>query len=369
MRIDNKAKDNRRIKRIYDFYAKDLDFREIDRFFREDAKKAYDYYLKESPDDEKYRNSFAHIIHRVWDFFIAFLSKFTPFRRILYTLAIIFFILGFIDNDQQQILFAFILLNILIMLELADKLTAKEELNIARSIQIEIMSKNEPHDENYEIAAYSEAAHEVGGDYYEFFKCDHPEINSFFILGDISGKGMSAALTMIQIQAVLKTINMNCKSPKEILIELNDKLNKLLKRDEFITAIFGCIKKSGEMVFCRAGHTPVIYFSAQSTQCGRIKPEGIGIGPAFSKYFSSYISEKAITPEKGDVLVFYTDGVTEMSNEAKIQFGEENLLKIIADNAHQPPVLIMDKIKTALSIFRNYGQTGDDCSIIIMKRN
>jgi serine phosphatase RsbU (regulator of sigma subunit) len=368
VRIDNKIKDNRRIKKIYDFYAKDLDLREIDRFFREDAKKAYEYYLKEYPDNKKTGNSFSHLIHRVWDFFIAFLSKFTPFRRILYTLAIVIFLLGFFDYNQQQILIAFLLLNLLIMLELADKLTAKEELNIARNIQIEIMSKNVPHDENYEIAAYSEAANEVGGDYYEFFKCEHSEINSFFILGDISGKGMSAALTMIQIQAALKTILMDDKSPKQILIELNVKLNRLLKRDEFITAIFGCIKKNGDVVLCRAGHTPIIYYSMKDMQCGRIKPSGIGIGPAFSKHFDSYICEKTVAPEQGDILVFYTDGVTEMENGSKIQFGEENLLSIVSRNAGKSPAEIMETIKLSLMQFRNYGSSSDDSSLIIMKR-
>lgn len=368
MRIDDKIKDSRRIKKIYDFYAKDLDLREIDRFFREDAKKAYDYYLRESPDNAKSGSSVSHLLHRIWDFFIAFLSKFTPFRRILYTLAVIFFLLGFFDYNQQQILISFILLNLLIMLELADKLTAKEELNIARNIQIEIMSKNVPHDDNYEIAAYSEAAHEVGGDYYEFFKCEHSEINSFFILGDISGKGMSAALTMIQIQAALKTIIMDDKSPKDILIDLNSKLNKLLKRDEFITAIFGCIKKNGDVVLCRAGHTPIIYYSLKEMQCGRIQPSGIGIGPAFSKHFDAYICEKTVAPEPGDILVFYTDGVTEMANAAKIQFGEENLLSIISNNAGKTPDEIMERIKLALLQFRNYGTSSDDSSIIIMKR-
>ena len=127
---------------------------------------------------------------------------------------------------------AFAILNLLLAFELADKLTAKSELDVARKIQSDLIPKHASKIYNYEIVSYYEPAHEVGGDYYDVIET--PE-RAFLFIGDISGKGMAAALYMVRVQAILYLLLESLHSVKEIIIDLKKYFSKNLRREYFLT--------------------------------------------------------------------------------------------------------------------------------------
>jgi serine phosphatase RsbU (regulator of sigma subunit) len=275
--------------------------------------------------------------------------------------------LGYVSQNFNLAVYSFVLLNLLIAFELADKLNAKDELEIAREIQTSLMPKDPPRVANFEISCYSEAAAEVGGDYYDFLINEKFPGRTYFIIGDISGKGMAAAIHMVQVQSILHHIILNESSPKEILVSLNSNLKKFLRKGSFFTASLAGINPDGTMHLVRAGHMPVIYYCRSKNECLTIVPKGIGIGLGDDHIFGDTLEEINIKPEEGDLLVFYTDGIVETMNTLHQEFGIERLKNIVLKNSGKTAQAIRDEILYNLSSFKNESQFYDDFTLTVMK--
>jgi serine phosphatase RsbU (regulator of sigma subunit) len=140
----------------------------------------------------------------------------------MYVISLLMFLEAILMSSLGWGLIAFLVLNLLIALELADKITFNEELSVASEIQNSLLPTNPPEYINYDISCYSETAKSVGGDYFDFIL---KENNLILAIGDISGKGMAAAIHMVQVQALFRNILSAHTSPKEVLSLLNDNLN------------------------------------------------------------------------------------------------------------------------------------------------
>lgn len=264
-------------------------------------------------------------------------------------------------------MWGFIFINLLVAFELADKLTAKDELDVAREIQLNMMPKVPPENEYYEISCYMETAKEVGGDYYDFIKPVVENDKTFVIIGDVSGKGMSAALHMVQVQSILHNIINENSTPKEILYSLNTNMKKVLRKGSFLTLSIAELNSGGEIILSRAGHMPFIHYNKLTGKCCRITPKGIGIGLANDQIFSNVTEEISVKPEQGDLIVIFTDGVVESMNSYYDIFGEENLINIICQNAHRTTKEIQDIIIQTIKNFTYASPVQDDLTLIIMK--
>lgn len=276
------------------------------------------------------------------------------------------FILAYLGNEWGWAVWGFILINLLLAFELADKLTAKDELQVAREIQLNMMPKFPPVNKYYEISCYMETAREVGGDYYDFIKPSEDE-RTFVVIGDVSGKGMSAALHMVQVQSILHNIIKENSSPGVILSLLNSNLKKVLKKGSFLTLSIAEINSGGNIIMSRAGHMPFLHYSRSTGKCCRIIPKGIGIGLTNDKLFSNSIEEISLKPEEGDLILLFTDGVVEAMNSNFTIFGEENLTEIICQNAGKPPKEILDIIIQKIKNFTYDSPVQDDFTVIVMK--
>ena len=354
-------------RKLYDFYTSDLSYKEIEKLIKRDVPELYNFYVKKMKQPEKPKKSLKGLLIFARNLFIEFLLQLSPVRRLIYSASVFLFIYGFIAPDYQWSVFAFVVMNILLAFELADKLIAKDELAVARDIQNSLMPKEPPQNNSYDISCYYQAAFEVGGDYYDFINSELTPEKTFIVIGDISGKGMAAALHMVQVQAILHYIVEHNDSPKIILSMLNKNLKKVLRRGSFFTVSLALLDGNGSLILSRAGHMPLLHYKASCGQCHNITPRGMGIGLSHDTIFENSLEEIVITPEKGDVLIFYTDGVVEAMNSFLQEYGEDRFKNTIIKNQTKSSKEIQEAILDNISLFTESSPPHDDLTMIVMK--
>lgn len=355
------------LKRVYNFYTSDLSYDEFERLIKKDAREVYDFYVDRMKQPGNIRNPFKRSILFLWNLFVEFLERLTPLRRLFYSIAVVFFLFGNISEQWNYAALGFFMLNILIAFEVVDKLTARDELAVARGIQNSMMPKEAPFNKHFDMACFYETAREVGGDYLDFIQPDHSENVTYLVIGDISGKGMGAALRMVQVQAVLKYIINNCSSPKAILGALNKNIQHILRPDNFFTASLVSLDCDGQLTYSRAGHTPLIRYNCLLNKTENITPLGMGVGMRDNGMFDKVIEEVSLEVNPGDIFVFYTDGVIETMDPEKNFFGEDLLKKIVEKNADRTASELKEILLKSLIDFRRSNIPEDDLTFLILK--
>lgn len=244
----------------------------------------------------------------------------------------------------------------------------KEELKIANRVQNKLLpDKLEPCGA-YDIHAFTKAADEVGGDYYDVYHLD--EERTALIIGDVSGKGTSAAFHMAQMKGVFQSLVQLDLDPKEFLVHANNALSRCLESTSFITVSFFVIdSKSRKVNFARAGHCPSLYYSAKTRETQYFKNRGLGLGILRNFNFHKYVQVNEFEYQAKDVLVLYTDGITEACNDKKEQFGFERLQSALTKHADQSPDTIQQGIIDDLYEFCGKESLNDDYTLLIVKFN
>jgi len=354
------------IGRLYDMFGAGLSYKEFERLIKNDAPGVLEFYTQKIAKPDKSKSRPMRYIYLVRETFIAFIMKMAPIRRLFYAGALFFFVIGYLNADSSDMLLSFVVLNLLLAFELADKFSAKDELDVARDIQESILPQTPPQIPGYDISFFYETAKEVGGDYYDFM--ENGKEDPFTIaIGDISGKGMGAALYMIQVQAVFRIVMQSFVRPKEILINLNKQLKTIFRSNAFFTVSVASIAKDNTFSLCRAGHLPLLYYNNSNKTCEFIKPKGIGIGLRDNGIFENVLEEIKISPSHGDIFVLFTDGVSECMDKEKNEYGEENLERVITKYADSSTEELQKLILTSLRIFSNGAPRHDDITFIILK--
>lgn len=353
------------IKRLYDLYVSDLSYKEIERLIKQESSDVYQYFAKDLPKNEGNKNKFVSSLLFVRNLFNAFLMKLNPARRFFYLIAVIVFAVGMIEFNKNYLFLSFLVINFLLIYELFDKLTLIDEISIAKNIQKRLIPQETNTDENYEIASYYEGAREVSGDYYDFIKKDD---KTYLIIGDISGKGIPAALYMIRVQAILQTLVKNCTNLKQLMCDLKSIFMEKLEPGYFLTIIISEIFNDGKISISRAGHNPALFYKKKENAFEVLDTKGMGIGFKDNGMFDKVLEVREIGPEQGDILFFYTDGASESMNIHKTQFGIEHIQNIIKYYADKPAGEILNIVKNSIHQFRDENMVQDDMTMIILKR-
>lgn len=243
----------------------------------------------------------------------------------------------------------------------------KEELKIAQRVQRSLLPDTLHHDETFEICGFSEAADEVGGDYYETHKLNEHEFA--VIIGDVSGKGTSAAFNMSQMKGVFQSLVQINPSPREFLIKANKALSSCLERQLFITATFLIINTLKKTIkFSRAGHCPTLYYDSKLKRCSYLGIDGMGLGIIRSDAYEDYVHEKTISFNPKDMMVLYTDGLIEANNASREEFGYERLKNLIEIHHNKSPEEIQKLIIQNVFDFIGSNQLlDDDYSLMVIK--
>lgn len=250
--------------------------------------------------------------------------------------------------------------------ELAEKERMKHELDIARRIQLASLPQHTPVLKGLEIAGVSVPAMEVGGDFFDYLNGAADKMT--VVVGDVSGKGTSAALYMSKIQGILRSLHGFGLSPGDLFIRANKLLCGDMEKKSFVTAVGAAFDAQARTaVLARAGHLPLYHFQAASGKVEKITPRGLGLGLNNAGLFSSELEEKIVHYSPGDVLLFVTDGVTEAQNESNELFGEDRLMNLLAANAATGAAALRDALLHEIEAFAGGAAQHDDETIVVVK--
>lgn len=242
----------------------------------------------------------------------------------------------------------------------------KEELKIASRVQQSLLPSALEQSDHFDIHGISVAADEVGGDYYDSFRLNDDKLA--LIIADVSGKGTSAAFHMSQMKGIFHSLVQMNLGPKQLMVAANNALSRCLEKTSFITATYFEIDtRKSKVSFARAGHCPTLYYSAQSKKLEYFKNKGLGLGILRNSNFEKYVQVNEFQYSAGDVIVLYTDGITEAVNRRNEQFGYERLSDALTKFTNQTPEQISNGIFGALYEFCEEDSLDDDYSMVVVK--
>lgn len=242
----------------------------------------------------------------------------------------------------------------------------KEELKIASRVQQSLLPSALEQSDHFDIHGVSVAADEVGGDYYDSFRLGEDKLA--LIIADVSGKGTSAAFHMSQMKGIFHSLVQMGLGPKRLMVVANNALSRCLEKTSFITATYFEIDTSlSKVSFARAGHCPTLYYSAKNKQTEYFKNKGLGLGILRNSNFEKYVQVNEFQYSAGDVIVLYTDGITEAVNHRNEQFGYQRLSDALMKLTNHTPEQISEGIFKALYEFCEQDSLDDDYSMVVVK--
>jgi serine phosphatase RsbU (regulator of sigma subunit) len=248
----------------------------------------------------------------------------------------------------------------------AEKERLAEALLIARHMQEKLLPKNVISFGGIDIATMNLPAEEMCGDYYDIIRKNDQELG--IIIADVSGKGPSAALYMAELKGVMLSTSQRTIDPKEVMVEANRVLSPTLDSRNFVTMTYAMINEPMKvMTMCRAGHNPIIHYHFKTGKAEVVQSRGIGLGVSRNGIFERTLEEVQRNLDSGDILVFYTDGLTEAMNESNQLYGLDRLSEIIMKNKDGSSDEIKDAIFRDLEYFLNKKLPQDDVTLVLLK--
>ncbi|HPS64636.1 MAG TPA: PP2C family protein-serine/threonine phosphatase [Ignavibacteria bacterium] len=244
----------------------------------------------------------------------------------------------------------------------------KKELDYAREIQISMLPPSVMTLGDISILAHSEPAMEVGGDYFDYFRISDNEIGVFIC--DVSGHGVASALMLSGLRSSMHVILEDSTNPRVIFEKLNRMIRKTQTKKMFVTAVFGVINSNtNRMSLFNAGHLPPYKIDGMTKELLKITRHGVTLGALDEIAPETMDSEVNIEFNKGDKLIFYTDGLTEAMNSRRNEFGFENIEKVLYANLEKSSSDILNSLRAGVNKFSGDMIQQDDVTIMIISRN
>ena len=335
----------------------------------QDFKDLKEFYISE---ERKKRLEEMGVIKKYFFMFVWLMKslffKLTPVRRILVVISVILILIsgetGFDNNikiSHDTDFLGFLLLLFVLMLELKDKLLAHYELQAGRYVQDELMPEHTPEIPGWSVWLYTRPANDVGGDLLDFLKVTDERYG--IALGDVSGKGLRAALLMAKLQSTLRALLPDFVS----LSKLGTKINQIFFRDSLSNVFASMIyielnPVNGRIRYINAGHMPPVVLKESSFEQLPKGDAALGI-MSKAKY-----KENKLKLNKDELLIVYSDGITEARNEAGDFYGEEHFLNLIKGFTKYTPQEAGSILLNEIEKFTVNTRPNDDISIIILKR-
>jgi len=237
------------------------------------------------------------------------------------------------------------------------------ELVLAQEMQRRLLPQVLPHMPGLQIDALSTPAFEVGGDYYDIVQLDDHRLG--IVVGDVSGKGVSAAFYMSQVKGIFQAISKMYPSPREFMIHANDALLTSIDKRSFVSLIYAVIDSaSGILILSRAGHCPMLHVSGETVRF--IRPSGMGMGLRGGDLFAGALEETSLQLALGDVCIFYTDGITE-ARRGEEEFGYDRLLLAAQQSRTGSASMVKDHILDTVRSFTDHEASHDDLTVVVVK--
>lgn len=329
--------------RFFEVYTRGLKTADLERLFTRDAPEAYRFFSRNIDFGElKDQPWHWRILGQARLLFLAFALKLTPARRVLYGTSLIACLIGLVELFREVHLFlvphptfapgtvwllsGFLLVNLLMLLEVADRLSLKNDLEIAREIQQAMLPRGEFRVPGIEAFGMTRPANTVGGDFYDILPL--PNGHVLLALGDVAGKGSPAALLMALLLAMLRTLVDEGLQGAELVARLNIQIVKHAPRSRFVTLFLAEFDPAnGTLTYVNAGQNPPLLRRRSGTY-ERLRAGGMALG-MFEN--ASYTAGRADL-DPGDVLVMYSDGITEAEDPLEQPFDEAGV-QYVADGS------------------------------------
>ncbi len=337
---------------------KEADFQES---LQQDLQDVYDFYL-----DQGSRNRLsemsrgARALHMTIWLVKRSILRLSPARRGLILVSSLLFLWGFTGSNTAHLL-GYAALALVLLLELKDKLLAQNELKSGRTVQLALMPTDSPRFAGWETWLYTRPSRVVGGDLVDYLQISESKLG--IAIGDVAGKGLGAALFMTKLQSMLRAIAPRMKS----LTEFAETLNELLRRDgmpsHFISLAYLELEaNAGRVRLVNAGHMPPIVIRHGSAKA--LGKGGAALGLLDDATYSVQIAD--LLP--GDLLLLYSDGLTEARNEKGDFFGDERLARLAGTMAGLSAAGAGKRVLAAYNAFIQRARPADDLSLVILRR-
>lgn len=273
---------------------------------------------------------------------------------------------GFSDHDERLLSViaaqsAQVLENARLYREEQELRLMQQQMRMAQEIQMRLLPKVPPQIVGYDIAGKSTPAYSVGGDYFDFLKLNQAQVG--LCLGDVSGKGVSAALLMANVQATIRSQSMLRAAPSQCLRNSSQQLYRSTDSNKFVTMFYGVLDtESGQLQYSNAGHNPPILIPDKGD------PKWLTIGgPVLGAFPSSCYKEATVQLMPGDLLLIYSDGFSEAMNGNGEEFGAQRLMGTATKYRRIPAAELIDRIEE--DVKNHCGDTlpADDMTMVVVR--
>ena len=244
----------------------------------------------------------------------------------------------------------------------------QREMQVAQEIQQTLLPRSVPDLDGFELGYLYRAAKEVGGDYFDFINVDDRTIG--VVVADVSGKGVPGSLVMTMIRTALRMEARGNRSASDVMSKMNAFVTEDMKKGMFVTMFYVVLDSVNRAVtYASAGHNPMILYRGGQDATYFLKPKGIpvGINASGEDLFRKTISVEKLTLRQDDMLVIYTDGITEAMNPAREQFGEARLLAAIKRHGHRTAEEFSEALNQEIHEFTAGALQNDDITLVAIK--
>jgi serine phosphatase RsbU (regulator of sigma subunit) len=371
-------------------YTRDLSREDLERLFTHDTRDAYDFFARGlDEDDLATLPLWRRTALRFRQVFVAFTLKLPAARRAVYVAALMIALLGVIQlfrgfavvdvpfgmpflqvslplpvwaDGTFTLVLGLILVNLLMLLEVAERLSLKGELEVAREIQLALLPRGTYTVADVDISGVTKPANTVGGDFYDVLPQSDGRV--VLTLGDVAGKGSPAALLMALLLAALRTLVEERLEPAALVARLNIQICRHSPASRFITLVYAIYEPAnGRLTYVNAGQNPPLI----RRRDGRFeRMHGTGIALGLFEHAEYTAAETRLEP--GDLLVFYSDGITEAEDPSGRPLEESGLELILESHADKSPSVIASEVLTAVQSHAHRARFADDLTILAVKR-
>ena len=238
----------------------------------------------------------------------------------------------------------------------------EQENKQAALIQQRILPTVAPIVPGVDLAGHNAPCHTVGGDYYDFIPYEDGRVA--VVLGDVAGKGMSAALMMMDLQARIQLLSENPSDLGQMMSRLDQSIGPKCPSNRFITLFFGLIDPaSGQLTYCNAGHNPPLVVRATG-QVDRLNPNGTVLGILPHLGYEQQVQRL----EPGDLMAIYSDGITEAQGDNDAEFGEQRLADLLVNKRDEPSATVVKDVLKAVSEWTGAAPADDDVTLVVVRR-